>query len=152
MTFWKQLQSLVQDTFHPATEEENTIELPFACAILLVEIARSDFEISDAEIQTITQVLQTLYQQSEQQAKQLVTTAIEHIESLTCLHDFTKAIDEAFSKTEKETLITALWQVAYADGTLDAHETHWIKRLGDLLHVERSFIFKCKEEALKLSS
>ena len=152
MSFWKQLQTLIKSNFDQkelSDQVSSETETHFACAILLVEVARSDFDVSPEEVATIQQVLQKLYSVNEAHSQKLVATAIKHVEELTCLHDFTKTLDSAFSNQEKENLITALWQVAYADGILHDHETHWIKRIGDLLHVQRSYIFKCKEKALQ---
>lgn len=151
MTFWKKLQSVLQNTITASTNPANHSsgnaplqEIAFASAILMVEIARSDFEITDQETHTITHILSQCFDDEEINAEQLVKTATEHIEELTCLHDFTKCLDNALTHEQKERLIKAFWQVALADGKINVHEEHWIKRFGDLLHLPRSFIFKYK--------
>jgi uncharacterized tellurite resistance protein B-like protein len=37
-----------------------------------------------------------------------------------------------------------LWELAYADGELDAHEEHRIRRLAGLLHVSHSEFIRTK--------
>lgn len=143
MGFWQEIKSLLTNAFSDEQEEES-VELPLATAVLLIEIARSDMEITDPEIKVIREVLNRLYSTEAKKSDELIKLAINHVEQLTCLRDFTKAINEAFDESQKERLITALWQVAYADGVLDKHEEHWIIRLSELLYVHRSMVVKCK--------
>lgn len=39
------------------------------------------------------------------------------------------------ANSEEPALVEAMWQVAYADGALDANENHVISKVADLLHV-----------------
>ena len=53
----------------------------------------------------------------------------------TDLYAFTSRINERFDMPRKLRMIEAMWQVAYADGRLSAHERHVLWRIADLLHV-----------------
>lgn len=48
---------------------------------------------------------------------------------------FTSAMNEEFTQPEKIQVVECLWQVAYADGRLDANENHLISKIAGLLHV-----------------
>ena len=41
----------------------------------------------------------------------------------------------AFDQAQKGRVVEYMWQVAYADGHLDAHENHLISKVAGLLHV-----------------
>ena len=40
-----------------------------------------------------------------------------------------------FTQAQKIQVVEYMWQVAYADGHLDAHENHVISKVAGLLHV-----------------
>ena len=53
----------------------------------------------------------------------------------TTISSFTSRINDHFSQPEKVALVEAMWQVAYADGFLNANENHVISKAAGLLHV-----------------
>ena len=141
MTFFEKLGELVSSFFDESHIKEE-ISLQLATTVLLLEIARSDMEISNAEVEIIRSVLHTHYNLSDTESHQLIELAKTHLEELISLRDFTKAINTAYTEEQKEHLIKAFWEVAYADGVLDIHEEHWINQLSDLLYVPRSMVLK----------
>ena len=48
---------------------------------------------------------------------------------------FTNEMNEQFTQPEKIQVVEYMWQVAYADGHLDANENHLISKIANLLHV-----------------
>ena len=48
---------------------------------------------------------------------------------------------------QKIGLVEQMWQVAYADGVLSAHENHVMRRLSDLLHVPHGAYVSAKMRA-----
>jgi uncharacterized tellurite resistance protein B-like protein len=156
MAFWESVRQLVEKTFGsealtstPTASPESAT--PMACAILLAEIARSDFEVDAREKAVIENVLVETFSLELEHAKRMTETALEHVEFITSLHDYTSAINKAMNESEKHKLITALWRVALADEKIDKHESHWIKRIGDLLHLPRTFVMACRQDAERLS-
>ena len=51
------------------------------------------------------------------------------------LHGFTTLINQQWSIEERTRLVEKMWQVVYADGRLDDHEQHLMRKLQSLLHV-----------------
>ena len=41
----------------------------------------------------------------------------------------------------------SLWQVAFADGRLDAHENHFMRKIGDLLYIPHADYVAAKQRA-----
>ena len=50
-------------------------------------------------------------------------------------HRFTSAMNEHFTQVQKIHMVETMWQVAYSDAHLDAHENHLISKIAGLLHV-----------------
>ena len=44
-------------------------------------------------------------------------------------------MNDQFSQAEKIQVVEHMWQVAFADGPLDANENHLISKIAGLLHV-----------------
>ena len=54
-----------------------------------------------------------------------------------------------FSKEDKISLISFLWDVAYADSNLDVDEERLIRRIADLIRVKDMDVLKLKDKAKK---
>jgi uncharacterized tellurite resistance protein B-like protein len=115
-----------------------------AAAVLLVEVARSDHDYSDAERQTVLASVQGKFGLSAAEAQEML--ALAESESLQA-HDifqFTSQIDASFSPEQKVRLIEELWRAAYADSTLHEYEEHLIRRVADMLHLSHSQFITAK--------
>jgi uncharacterized tellurite resistance protein B-like protein len=63
------------------------------------------------------------------------------------LFRFTKLLNDKLSVDEKMDLIVDLWRTALADGVIDKHEDHMIRRISDLLYLHHSHFIKAKHLA-----
>ena len=115
-----------------------------AVAQLLLEIARSDSSITLSEMTVIRAHLSQAYGFDEKQLDELIVKAEANVEQAVSLHDTVKTVNGALSAEEKAGLMHALWQVAYADQRLDAHEEALLRRLADLLYVPHSVFIREK--------
>jgi uncharacterized tellurite resistance protein B-like protein len=48
-------------------------------------------------------------------------------------------------------MIEQLWQVAFSDGQLDAHEEHFLRKIHSLLHVSHRDFMRTKHKAKNIS-
>ena len=60
------------------------------------------------------------------------------------LYPFIKEINENFKHEEKFQILVSAWEVAYADGQLDKHEEHRIRKISDLLRMSHKDFIKSK--------
>ena len=60
-------------------------------------------------------------------------------------HEFIEDINKEYSKSEKLSLITILWEVAFADSILDVDEERLIRRIADLIHIKDINVLKIKD-------
>lgn len=116
------------------------IEQSLAAAVLLVELARADFQQDDIEQDLIRRILSEAFALTPEQAAQLLQQATEHVQTAVSLHDFIATLNRQLDVGEKERLIGWLWQLAHADGQVDAREEALIRQLADWLHVRQAFV------------
>jgi len=116
-----------------AQAAEHTLQL--ACAVMLVEVMRADAEMRPDERQAVMQALRTQFSLAEDEILRLMELAEQTARQATDWFAFTSHINTHFEMPAKLHMVELMWQVAYADGQLDAHERHVLWRIADLLHV-----------------
>jgi uncharacterized tellurite resistance protein B-like protein len=117
----------------PLAQAAHTLQL--ATAVLLVEVMRSEPEITEAESEAVVAALRSQFSLQADECERLLELAHRSSREATDYFVFTSKINEAFDMPQKIAIVEHLWRVAYADGTLGAHENHLMRRVADLLHV-----------------
>ena len=118
-----------------------------ATAVLMVDVARADYEFDAEEFDRLLRLIQARFDLSPDQAAELVNAADEKVDGLTSLHDFTQLLHNNLDEQEKAHVVGLLWQVAYADGRLDKYEDALVLKISDLLHVSRGKVMQLKHDA-----
>ncbi len=126
---------------------EHSLEL--ATAALLIEMMRMDDDIAEVERQAVRGILDSWFSLSKEETDQLMALAEEEVSGLADYYQFTSLINKNFSPGQKVKLVEYLWRVAYADGHLDKHEEHLVRKLAELLHVRHSAFIAAKHRAVK---
>lgn len=120
-----------------ATESDATHErrLLLATAALLVEVMRSDADLDERERARVVEALRR-HGLDEAEALELMALADEQSRTANDYFQFTSLVNRHYDAREKVRIIEMMWQVAYADGEISAHERHLMRRIADLLHVQ----------------
>ncbi|WP_372662873.1 TerB family tellurite resistance protein [Hydrogenophaga sp.] len=130
------LKNLLERMAAPAespAEQVHTQQL--ATAVLLIEVMRADPAITAEERSTVLAALRSRFTLTESELEQLVELAMTEARNAYDTQRFTNSLNEHFSHAQKVEMVEAMWQVAYADQHLDAHENHVISKVAGLLHV-----------------
>lgn len=106
-----------------------------ALAALLVEAARADGHYDAAERDRIERVLALRYGLDGREARALREEGEAAQAASVDLHRFAQALRRAVPHEERVGLVEALWEVVYADGEREMHESALIRKLCGLLHV-----------------
>ncbi len=133
------------------TEESNANSPSRAAAALLLEVAFSDNEFSEAERIALPGLLHQHTQLSIEECHELIQVAQQDVDHALSLHQFTHYLNEQFSLDQKIDLCTTLWKVALADQAIDKYEDNMIRKIADLLHLRHSEFMQCKHKALAQS-
>lgn len=139
---WDKLQSLLggsdggERAAGPGTE--------LATAVLLYEIACADMEVAATEDKTLRELLLAMPGIDEAACETLLEQARAVKSDAVSLHDYVDALNAQCDADDKRRIVRMIWEVAYADGVLDAHEEHMTRRLADLLYIPHSVFIQEK--------
>lgn len=114
-------------------EDREPFEL--ATAALLLELARSDFSESEAEVAAIRHLLQKRFELTDQALDHLMANAVRRADKATSLHEFTHRLNRELPEGDKLAIVEMLWRVSHADGRIDKHEEQLVQRIAGLLHI-----------------
>ena len=77
-------------------------------------------------------------------ASELATLAQHRVRESTGLHGFTSLINQHWSEKNRLNLVEQMWRVVYADGRLDDHELHLMRKIQRLLHISQKDFVSAK--------
>ncbi len=123
--------------------------LQLATAALLIEMMRMDETVVADERQVVRDILDKRFSLSGSEIERLMALAEEAAAGQADYYQFTSLINKHFPRAQRVKLIEHLWQVAYADGQLDKHEEHLVRKLAELLHVPHSAFIAAKHRAME---
>jgi uncharacterized tellurite resistance protein B-like protein len=110
-------------------------EVQLAAAALLVEAAHVDADFDPRERVAIDRILERRFKLSPAAARRLLESAEHANDAAAQLFRFTQIINDRFALEQRIELMEMLWEVVYADGTLDALEDTLLRRIGGLINV-----------------
>lgn len=128
-----------------APRDDHTLRL--TTAALLIEVSQADFDLDAAEKASIVDTLRNTFNLSTMELDSLVTMAEEEVEQSTSLYQFTRLVNDFYDYEQKLTLISSMWQVAFADNNLDRYEEHLIRKVAELTYVTHKDFIRLKQTA-----
>ena len=146
---FERLKTLLQQ--YPAASDDVPSEqaAQMAAAMLLLEVAWADQNITDAELSATRDAIQSMFRLTHEQVQSLVDRAKSEHDTAISMYPFTRAVNESLSMDEKRHLILLLWRLAGTDSEVDVHEEYTIRRIADLLYVSHDDFIAAKLEARK---
>jgi uncharacterized tellurite resistance protein B-like protein len=142
-----QLKSLLNSLAETPSGQTATLsadELQLATAALLIEVATIDQQLDKTEIDALQAILSNRFHLTTDTLEALIDNAKEASNEASSLFQFTQLINQHCDDNEKYKLACELWTVAYADGVLDKHEEHIVRRIADLIHLRHSDFIRSK--------
>lgn len=142
----------IADFFHrtlaePQRRAQPKLTLELAAAALLCEVMRADYDVSTEERQAVCAMLTKRYSLSQGEVKELIALAEEEVDQAVGYYPFVSLINAHYDYPQRCELVTLMWHLAWADGSLDPLEEHRIRRLASLLHVSHSDFIHAKLKA-----
>ena len=131
------------------TKEPNLRDIQTATCALFLEMARTDGEFNESEQDRVLSILRNDYDLSEEDAIAIIGETNLELEQSIDLWQFTKRINQSYSKEEKIRVIRMLWQIVYADGTLDKHEHYLVRKLSKLLRLSHEELIDAKLSVIR---
>lgn len=146
------LKSLFKDSIgqpEAQTEEQLQEQLQLASTILLLEVARTDHEIEEVEVERIKMLVKDKFNLSSEATQALMDEADDTINDIIDFHQFTSLLNQHFDLDQKCRLVQYMWEIALADGNLDAYEDQFIRKVADLMYLRHSELLSARERAKK---
>jgi len=122
-------------------------EIELIGAVLAYEIARSDGDISDLELNLLIEEIKKISKKVSKTHQEIFTIIETYSKDSVSFHEFIADINNDFSKEEKLSLISFLWDVAFSDSQLDVDEERLIRRIADLIRIKDIEVLKLKNKA-----
>lgn len=129
----KRLNHLLTKKVNPETSRKHAISL--AVTAVMVEIMHIDGKLDETEKSVVIRTIEKRFALPTSEVETLIEEAKQTTANASDLHQFTSQIIKAYNTEERISVIKELWQVAMADGYIDPHEEHLIRRTAELIGV-----------------
>ena len=103
--------------------------------------------ISDSELSLLIEETKKIALEVNKTDEEILSIIETYSKNSVSFHEFIADINNDFSKEEKLSLISFLWDVAYADSKLDVDEERLIRRIADLIRIKDVEVLKLKDKA-----
>lgn len=142
----KKIQSFFEAQFglNLVTPQEQRHQLNLAVAAVFMEMMLIDHQIASSEQKQLELTLSQQLDLDTLEVHELIHLARQTLNDSADYYQFTRLINDRFGRPEKIAVIENLWKIAFADGRLDQHEEHYLRKVADLLHVPHSEFIKAK--------
>ena len=121
-------------------------ETQLSAACLLLSIAEADEILEKQELDTIQDILKDFFSITDNDAQALIHDAQVKMKNATGLFEFGQHLNAVFDHEDRLDFISCVFEVAYADGNLHYLEHHTVKKIANILNVEREDILISKTE------
>ena len=121
-------------------------ETQLSAACLLLSVAEADEILEEKELDTIHDILKDFFSIADHDAHELIQEAQIKMKNSTGLFAFGQHLYSLFDNEDRLDFISCVFEVAYADGDLHYLEHHTVKKIANILHVNREDILTAKAE------
>jgi len=141
---WKErlLKNLTSGPDEETQGQFNRMQI--ATCVILLEVAKYDFELSSIEKETTKAILKNEFSIPEEAIEDLMKVAEEQRDESVDLWEFTNVINQHFSREEKLKIMEAAWKIIYSDEKLDKYEDHYVHVLASLLRLRHADLIDAK--------
>ena len=127
--------------------QQLTHVLQLATAVLLVDVMRADVSMGATERSQVLTSLREKFVLTDDELARLLELAEDTAKNSYDYQRFTSSMNQHFTQAQKIQVVEYMWQVAFADEHLDAHENHLISKIAGLLHVTHGEYIAAKMRA-----
>ena len=123
-----------------------SFEIELTAAVLAYEIARSDGEITENELNVLMEEIEKISVKVGKDKLEVFKIVEFYSSDSVSFHEFIEDINSNYSKDDKLKLLEFLWKTAYADGKLDVDEERLVRRVADLIKIKDIEVLKLKSK------
>ena len=135
----RDIERFLNDLFDANADGQETAgpeELRVATAALLVHCAKADGDKTADEDVRLRSILRDEFGLSDTDIGQVIAAAEAQERDAVDLHKFTRILHRNLDRDGRMKVVGQLWEIAHADGTIDAAERTMVSLAAQLLDVE----------------
>lgn len=136
---------------NPEPVESSSASQHQAIAGLLCEVSHADNVADVDEHQAKVSLLQKVTQMTKSEADLMIAEASHKLKDAVSLFEYTTQL-RAMDPEQRFELIQGLWEVAYADLSIDPQEEAIIRQVAELLYVDHSEYIRAKLSVVSADS
>ena len=106
-----------------------------AVAVMLLRAANIDGNKDEKEILLIKKLLNEQFNLDLNEVNLLIAASSEKEEASADLYEWSKIINDNYSKEKKNIVFSLMCEIVNADGVIDPFESNFIRRLSGLLYI-----------------
>ena len=124
-----------------AESKDNSIQKSI-CS-LMIEVAYADNQLDESELKAMANSLSKLDIQQEEIREIVDETLAKSKESIS-FYQHTRILNDQLDYDQKKDVLNSVWSIAFADGQMNKHEEHLIRRIADLLYLNHKDFINSK--------
>ena len=128
---------------------QSAFEVELVGSVLAYEIARADGDISELESNLLIEEIKKISKKVNKDGEEIMQLIELYSKDSVSFYEFIEDINKDFDNENKLSLVSFLWEVAYADSRLDINEERLIRRIADLIRIKDIEVLKLKDKAKK---
>ena len=126
---------------------ERNFDVELTASILAYEVARSDGDISESELELLYDEIRKICAKVGKKEEKILAIIEEYSKNSVSFYEFISDINKDYTKEKKLSLIRFLFDVAYADKILEVSEERLIRRIADLIKIKDIEVLKIKDSS-----
>ncbi|MBU0561826.1 MAG: TerB family tellurite resistance protein [Bacteroidetes bacterium] len=145
-------KKLYEEFDNPVSEEievDQSKRIQLATCALFLEVANSDDDFAEEEKTFIINHMKQAFSLDDELVKELISESKAEVEESISLYEFTKILNDNFSREEKFNIVKNLWKLVFADGRLDKYEEYFVRKISNNLNLSHSEMIAAKFDAKK---
>ncbi len=143
----KKVLRLTEDKNHLQLADDHDMHI--ALCVLMLEAAHADGECSADEMAHVIETLTTKCGVARTEIDVLIDLAYKKRNDSVDLFNFTRYLNQNYSKQEKMAVMEAVWVVILTDAQLERHEDQFAHKLANLLRLSHQELIDAKIRARK---
>ena len=124
-------------------EESKDSSIQKSICSLMIEVAYADNQLDESELNAMANSLSKLDIEKEEIQEIVDATLAKSKESIS-FYEHTRILNDQLDYDQKKEVLNSVWAIAFADGEMDKHEEHLIRRIADLLYLNHKDFISAK--------
>ncbi len=127
--------------------KSSSFEIELTASVLAYEIARIDGKVDESELAILLEEIEKISKKVNKSTEEILKIIEKYSQDSVSFYEFVEDINKYYSKEEKLSLLSFMWQIAYADNKLEVEEEKIIRRFADLIRIKDLDVLKLKDAA-----